>query len=454
MLVSLLCASGAGAIAYYYPDRAEAASTAPGMAVARQVASSSTVAGTAAALPAYSGTAAAAAVPAATASAALSAAQENPRIPAAGNWTTVQVGRGDSLSKIFTAQSLAPTDWLQIVDLGGDAKQLRHLRVGEKLNLKIEGGQLSELTYPLDELHTLDVHRSADGFVAHTLTAEVEHRQVEAAGTIEDSLFLDGRRAHLSDRLIMQLAGIFDYDIDFAQDLKPGDRFQVIYDELYKNGKKLRDGDILAAEFDNDGHRYRAVRYRNADGDVAYYTPQGESLRKAFIRTPVAFTRISSGFNLHRRHPILNIIRAHEGVDYAAPTGTPVKATGEGHIEFIGRRGGYGNFILIKHWGPYETAYGHLSRFRKGLHVGSKVAQGEVIGYVGMTGLATGPHLHYEFRINGMFKNPVTVALPHAFPLPRNELPRFHAASASLLAELDSNKSDRVAEAGSPASRD
>jgi len=358
-------------------------------------------------------------------------------VPAASEWTRAVVARGQTLSDIFDQHQLAPQDWLAILELGGDCARLKHLKVGDVLRLRISDGELQELIYPLDERRTLDVRRDERGFEATTLTAAIERRTATAEGTIEDSLFNDGRKAGLNDRLILQFADIFGYDIDFAQDLQAGDRFSVVYEQLYKDHKKLRDGDILAAEFVNQGHVYRAVRYVAPDGTSAYYTPTGQSLRKAFIRTPVDFTRISSGFSLHRWHPILNRMRAHMGTDYAAPIGTPVHAAGNGRIEFMGRKGGYGNVVIIRHGPKYETVYGHLSRFRRGLHAGSKVEQGEVIAYVGMTGLATGPHLHYEFRVNGIPVNPVTVTLPRANPLPPQQLAAFRSEVAPLLADLD-----------------
>lgn len=356
--------------------------------------------------------------------------------PPAATIRRIVVTSGQSLSSIFEREGLPPADWLQITALGGECARLKRIRTGDHLTLSLVNDQLEELSYPYDETHTLSVRRSEHGFDAVTLTASLEHRTREGTGVISNSLFADAHKAGLPDRMILEFADIFGYDIDFAQDLQEGDRFSVIYDELYKSGRKLREGDILAAEFINQGHIYRAVRYVDSDGRAAYYTPEGQSLRKAFIRTPVDFARISSGFNLHRRHPILNTIRAHKGVDYAAPIGTPVHATGDGRIEFIGRKGGYGNVVMIRHGAKYETVYGHLSRFRSGLKLGSKVSQGQVIAYVGMTGLATGPHLHYEFRVDGIHRNPVTVPLPRAVPLSPQILANFHLRSAPLVAEL------------------
>ncbi|HEX4913728.1 MAG TPA: peptidoglycan DD-metalloendopeptidase family protein, partial [Vicinamibacterales bacterium] len=336
--------------------------------------------------------------------------------PQASEWAVIAVKRGQTLSEIFEGQGLGYSEAIAVTQLSRDTARLKSLRAGERLSLRVSPeSRLEELRFELDETNTLQVRRTADDQLeAITIAAELEARQAQASGIIENSLFLDGQRAGLSNRLLMQMADMFGYDIDFALDLRIGDHFSVVFEELYKNGEKIRDGDIVAAEFVNRGRSVRAVRYVDADGNVAYYTPEGESLRKAFTRTPVDFARVSSGFNLRRRHPILNTIRAHKGVDYAAAAGTPIKATGDGRVEFIGVKGGYGRVIILKHGSAYTTLYAHMSRYRSGLKVGSHVRQGQVIGYVGSSGLATAPHLHYEFRINGAHKNPMTIALPRA----------------------------------------
>lgn len=370
------------------------------------------------------------------------------QVPAPSEWKTVTVQRGATLSTIFEGQGLGNSESLEIVRLSKDAARLKVLRTGDKLHLlKNAEGKLSELTYELDETHTLQVRRVDDRLEAFTIAAEIQRRPAQAYGVIDSSLFAAGDRAGLSDRLTMELAELFGYDIDFALDLRQGDRFAVVYDELYKNGAKLRDGSIIAAEFVNQGRTHRVMRYEDVDGNDAYYTPEGQSLRKAFIRTPVDFARVSSGFNLRRRHPILNTIRAHKGVDYAAATGTPVKATGDGRIEFIGNKGGYGRVIILKHGSQYTTLYAHLSRYRSGLKVGSRIKQGQVIGYVGSSGLATAPHLHYEFRQHGIHKNPMTVAVPRANSLPRNTVAVWQAQRAPVLAQLDAMSQTLVAQA-------
>jgi murein DD-endopeptidase MepM/ murein hydrolase activator NlpD len=276
-----------------------------------------------------------------------------------------------------------------------------------------------------------------NGFKSTLIEHPVERRTASASGVITSSLFEAAQQAGMSDKLTMELAGIFGWDIDFALDIRDGDHFSVIYDDLYVAGNSLRHGDILAAEFVNNGTTYRAVRYTDPSGQSDYYTPDGKSMRRAFLRTPVEFSRISSYFGTARFHPILNRIRAHKGVDYAAPVGTPVKATGDGKVAFVGLRGGYGKAIELQHGARYSTLYGHLSRFASGLRSGNRVHQGQVIGYVGMTGLATGPHLHYEFRIDGVHRNPLKVQFPDAAPIAAQYKQDFSATSRRFLAQLD-----------------
>lgn len=366
-------------------------------------------------------------------------------VPEPAAWTQIRIARGQSLSNVFEEAGLPPQDWMLMTRLGGDSAQLKKLKAGDVLNMRIVSGRLEELTYAIDETRTLSVRRRGVGYESTTLTAALERRQAESVGEIRSSLFADGRKAGMSNRMILEFADIFGYDIDFAQDLQEGDRFAVVYENILKDGRKLREGDILAAEFTNQGKTYRAVRYVDSEGRAGYYTPSGESLRKAFIRTPVDFVRISSGFNLQRRHPILNIIRAHKGVDYAAATGTPVHTTGDGKIEFVGRKGGYGNVIIVRHSGNNQTLYAHLSRFKPGMNVGAKVRQGQIIGFVGSSGLATAPHLHYEFLVNGLHKNPVTVTLPRAVPLNAQTLVQFRALTAPLVAKIDALSDRSVA---------
>ncbi len=375
----------------------------------------------------------------------IKAGTESPPVPPASDWVTVTIKNGQTLSRIFEEQGLPVNDWVQILKLGDAGKHLKLLHAGDTLHLRKGPEGLQELTYALDEARTLQVSRADTGFEAITLAAEIERRPTYAMGAVNSSLYESGIAAGLPQGLIIEMADIFGYDIDFASDIRVGDRFTVIYEDLYKDGARLRAGNIFAAEFVNQGHILRAVRYVDPQGNAAYYAPEGQSLRKAFIRTPLDIFRISSRFSTARFHPILNRIRAHKGTDYAAPTGTPVKATGDGRISLMGWKGGYGRVIQIRHGSSYETVYGHLSAFRSGLSTGSRVQQGQVIGYVGMSGLATGPHLHYEFHVNGVQRDPQKVMLPRSSSLPRQNLENFRATSTPLLTQLDALDRSQVA---------
>jgi murein DD-endopeptidase MepM/ murein hydrolase activator NlpD len=236
--------------------------------------------------------------------------------------------------------------------------------------------------------------------------------------------------------MIMQMATLYGWDIDFALDIRAGDTFSLIYQEEYLDGQKLSDGPILVARFVNQGREVNALRYTDEGGRTDYYSPNGDSMRKAFLRTPMDVFRISSGFNPNRRHPVLNTIRAHKGTDYAAPTGTPIKVTGEGKVVSAGRNGGYGNVVVVQHGGGIRTLYAHMSQFSKNARVGNRVRQGQIIGYVGATGQVTGPHLHYEFLVNGVHKNPQTVDLPTAQPLDSRFLPNFEEFASNMMGQL------------------
>ena len=370
---------------------------------------------------------------------------------ARSDWREITIRSGDTLSIAFNRNDLSYADSLKIAHMPQHGRRFtRGLRAGDTMQVKAdENGGVLAVDFPIDPLHTLKVRPAGDGFSGEMQLTDVEHRNAYATGTIDTSFYVDALESGLSDRQIMELVKIFGWDIDFALDIRPGDRFVVVYDELYKDGDKIADGDVLAASFINRGRDVRAVRYAEAGDDqgTMYYSPEGRAMKKAFIRTPVDYTRISSGFSLSRNHPILNRIRRHEGTDYAAPSGTPIKATGNGRIVFRGRRGGYGNMIIIRHDDHLSTRYGHMSSFARNYGVGSKVRQGDVIGYVGMSGLATGPHLHYEFRVDGEPKDPERVELPKALPLPGEYMADFRKHSAPLLTQLDSLTRTDVARA-------
>ena len=339
------------------------------------------------------------------------------------NWQEVTVKSGDNLSLIFPRVGLTARDVYNVAQLGNDVKPLLNLKPGQTIRFGFspdvrDKNVLKQLDLQLSQTTNLLVTSTETGYEAQTTIRQVESRQSHASGQIKTSLFEAGLQAKLSDKLIMELAYIFGWDIDFALDLRVGDAFKLIYEENYLDGDKIADGNILAAEFTNRGKTFRAVRYTDDTGLSRFYAPNGDSMRKAFSRSPVHFSRISSRFNPNRKHPILKTNRPHRGVDYAASRGTPILATGDGKVNFIGTKGGYGRTVVLTHGGKYTTLYAHMSKYKKGLKRGKRVKQGDTIGYIGSSGLATGPHLHYEFRVNGVHRNTLTVSLPKADPLP------------------------------------
>ena len=352
-------------------------------------------------------------------------------LPANGATLDLVVQRGDTLDRLFRRNGLSLADLAAIIRLPDVGGSLKLLKPGDHLEIAHRDSEVLKLEREIDESEILSIARQGAAFEAVRLQRQIDVRTTGAHGVIHNSLFEAGVEAGMSDKIIMDMAGIFQWDIDFIQDVRVGDEFTVIYQELWRDGVKLRNGNIVAAEFTNQGKTYRAARYHDD-----YFSPNGRSVRKAFIRAPVDFTRISSNFNPNRRHPVLNKIRAHRGVDYAAPIGTPVHASGDGKIIFRGVNGGFGNAVVIQHGGNITTLYGHLSRFGKP-RVGSRVKQGDIIGYVGMTGLATGPHLHYEYRVNGVHRNPRTVPLPPADPVPAQYQDDFRSSTATLWRQLD-----------------
>ncbi|MGH8267454.1 MAG: peptidoglycan DD-metalloendopeptidase family protein [Steroidobacteraceae bacterium] len=351
----------------------------------------------------------------------------------------VIVTRDDTLDRIFRRLKLSLTDLASLRGLPGLKAHLDSLRPGESLRLTHRDGQLFGLERRLNESQTLKVVRGIVGLKADVVQNALQMRTRTVRGTIDSSLFEAVAAAGAHDQTAVALADIFGWDIDFVLDVRTGDSFVVTYQEIWRDGTYVKDGPIEAAEFVNQGREYRAVRYTDPEGGTGYYTPDGRSLHKEFLRAPLQFTHVSSRFNSARLHPILNRIRAHKGVDYAAPVGTPVKAAGDGVIRFAGRNGGYGNMVEIQHSRSITTVYGHLSRFAHGTRVGAHVTQGTVIAFVGMTGLATGPHLHYEYRVNGVFKNPQTVVLPGAPPLNPKLAQDFHRHADPLLASLEAS---------------
>lgn len=360
---------------------------------------------------------------------------------------SLTVKPGDSLDRLFRRHDLSVADLARILKVEEVAPHLKKIKPGDVIDVDHDGEAVVSLTRRIDETRSLVVESGDGGYAARYVEHPVEIRHHQAWGKIQSSFYAAGLEAGMSDNAIMELAGVFAWDIDFALDIRRNDWFAVVYEEVWQDGEKLRDGNILAAEFGNDGRVYRAVRFVDPDGQAEYYTPEGRSVRKAFLRAPVDFTRVSSGFNPNRLHPILKVKRPHRGVDYAAPKGTPIKAAGDGRVILAGRKGGYGTAVILQHGGNVTTLYGHMSRIASSVRVGRRVKQGQIIGYVGKTGLATAPHLHYEYRLNGVHRNPRTVPLPEADPVPDALRQRFAITTAPLLAELDTLSPTRLAAA-------
>ncbi|MFJ5446483.1 peptidoglycan DD-metalloendopeptidase family protein [Methylobacillus methanolivorans] len=362
-------------------------------------------------------------------------------------WQADQVRRDDTLSSLMARLNVQNNEALEFLRRNAEASALAsQLRPGRAIQAQVNGnGELLKLQYQLSPTSTLTVERTDSGYQAKTGEPTFEVHNVLKTAEIRSSLFAATDAADIPDSIAIQMAEIFSSDIDFHSDLRKGDRFVVIYEAKYNNGNLVNTGQVLAAEFTNQGKTYKAIMYRNPEGKVAYYTPEGKSLHKSFLRSPLEFTRISSGFTMGRFHPILQKMRAHKGVDLAAPIGTRIKAPADGVVQFVGVKGGYGNVIYLQHSNGVTTVYGHLSRFAPGLRNGMKVSQGDIIGNVGMTGMATGPHLHYEFLLNGIHRDPLKVALPAAQPLAPQYRDAFLTHSANLSAQLQLLSASNVA---------
>ncbi|WP_144393142.1 peptidoglycan DD-metalloendopeptidase family protein [Pleionea sediminis] len=349
---------------------------------------------------------------------------------------SVEIKSGDTLSSIFKKQGFSPRDVYNVTQNKTAQSILRKIRPGKTLVFEAsEDGTLEHLYYQLSVNETLQVTRVEDGFDAEVKKRPIEKRQAFASGIIEDSLFNAGKQAGMSDGLIIKLANIFGWDIDFVLDVRKNDSFALIYEEKYLDGEFIGNGEILAAQFINQGDVFRAVRYKDSKGDENYFTPTGKSMRKAFLRTPVNFMYISSNFNPRRFHPIQKRWKAHRGVDYRAPTGTPVYAAGDGKVTASSYNKYNGKYVFIQHGNSIVTKYLHLSR--RAVSYGKRVKQGQVIGYVGSTGMSQAPHLHYEFVVNGVHRNPRTVKLPEAQPINKKEEPLFEQKTQPLLASLN-----------------
>ncbi len=373
-------------------------------------------------------------------------APRSANVPAEGYWREERIQRGDTLAALLARLGADDPEALQHLRSTRSARALYQLVAGRPVRAQITAeGRLLELHYR-NGGNVLTMERRGDGINVIEQPAELERRVLMNSAEIRSSLFAATDAAGLSDAIATQLADIFSTDIDFHRDLRRGDHFSVIYEMFHDRGEPVRAGRVLAAEFINVGRLYRAVYFQYDEKRGGYYTPDGRNIRKAFLRSPLEYSRIASGFSGSRFHPILGQWRAHRGIDYAAPHGTRVRATGDGIVEFAGRdHRGYGNLVVLRHQSKYTTWYGHLSGFAKGLRKGVRVAQGETVGTVGATGLATGPHLHYEFHINGVHQNPLRVVMPAAPPISAELKPAFEADVAPVVQHLKLLRSTHLA---------
>jgi murein DD-endopeptidase MepM/ murein hydrolase activator NlpD len=358
--------------------------------------------------------------------------------PVQAYWHETRLERGDTFAALLSRLGVDGAETSRLLKENGGSKPFRSLRPGMTVQAQTsELGQLLALRFLSGEATTvLGFQRDGVRFSVIEERAELVRHVFLKSGEIQSSLFATADAVGLPDSITIQMADIFSGDVDFHRDLRRGDRFRVVYEVFHHNGRPLQAGRVLAAEFVNDRKSYRAVWFVDETGKGGYYAADGKNLRKHFLRSPLEFSRITSGFKM-RFHPILQEWRAHKGVDYGAPTGTRVKATADGTVELAGSQNGYGNVVVLRHSGGVTTLYGHLRGFASGIKRGARVAQGDVIGYVGATGWATGPHLHYEFRVNNQHRNPLTIAMPAAEPVAPQLMAAFRAAADPLAAQLE-----------------
>ncbi len=359
---------------------------------------------------------------------------------------TLTIRSGDTLDQLFRKHQLDIGHLVTIARLDEARQQFRKIKPGDVFEITHDDGQVISMYSELNLTSALRVERQEAGFTAKVVDRPIETRKRHAYGVIENSLYESAAAAGLSDKVIMNIAGIFAWDIDFVLDIRSGDNYYVQYEEIWQDGEFVTDGEIVVAEFNNNGRRSQAIRFIDDSGRSDYFTPDGHSVRKAFLRSPVDF-RVSSSFNPNRRHPVLKTVRPHRGVDYAAPRGTPIKAAGDGKVIFRGVKSGYGNAVILQHGGNITTLYAHMSGFAAKARLGKRVRQGQTIGFVGKTGLVTGVHLHYEYRLNGVPRNPRIVKLPQADPIASKYRQRFLASAGPLLEELERFKNTQLATA-------
>jgi murein DD-endopeptidase MepM/ murein hydrolase activator NlpD len=348
------------------------------------------------------------------------------------------VEKGQTLYEIFKGHGLDPAELFHVKEALAGVHRIRDIRPGQPYEIQVSPEKrLSSFVYWVSEDSLVRVTRADAGYQAEKLSLEYERRLLCLEGVIEDNLIASMGGGQQNLLLALSLSDVFAWDIDFTTALRKGDAFRILVEGLYRDGEFKKYGNILASEFVNDGVPYRAYRFE-IDGRADYYDAAGRSLRKAFLKAPLSFRRISSGFSKARMHPVLKIRRAHNGTDYVAPKGTPVSAMANGQVLAAGTLGGYGKLVVIRHPNGYKTFYGHLSGFAKGVRKGARIAQGQLIGYVGSTGISTGPHLHFEMRLNDRPINPRKVQIPPGDPVPEALLSSFQTARDGLAGRLAS----------------
>ena len=355
----------------------------------------------------------------------------------------IEIKAGDTLEELFIENNLNIGHLFQIMSSNSAEQYLKYLRPGDTIVINHVNGEVINLTRNLNLKKALFIQRDAENFNSSIIDRDIQIRKKFGYGNIKTSLFESAIENGLTEKLIMNLTDILAWDIDFVYDVRIDDDFYILFEEIWQDDKYVTDGNIIALEFNNNGRKFQAIRYTNENGVPNYFTPDGNNMSKAFIRAPLDFTRVSSNFNPNRKHPILNTIRAHRGVDYAAPKGTKIKASGDGKIIFRGVKSGYGNVIILQHGDNITTLYAHMSGFNSAFKLGDRVRQNQVIGYVGSSGLATAPHLHYEYRVNGVHKNPRTVKLPQAQSIKKKYVNDFLIQSKSIMSELLQFKESR-----------
>jgi murein DD-endopeptidase MepM/ murein hydrolase activator NlpD len=355
----------------------------------------------------------------------------------------LEIKAGDTLEELFIENNLNIGHLFQIMSSKLAEQYLKYLRPGDTIVINHTNGEIINLTRNLNLKKALFIQKDVETFNSSIIDRDIQIRKKFGYGNIKTSLFESAIENGLTEKLIMNLTDILAWDIDFVYDIRINDDFYVLFEEIWQDDKYVTDGNIIALEFNNNGRKFQAIRYTNENGVPNYFTPDGNNMSKAFIRAPLDFTRVSSNFNPNRKHPILNTIRAHRGVDYAAPKGTKIKASGDGKIIFRDVKSGYGNVIILQHGDNITTLYAHMSGFNSAFKLGDRVRQNQVIGYVGSSGLATAPHLHYEYRVNGVHKNPRTVKLPQAQPIKKEYVDDFLIQSKSIMSELLQFKESR-----------